>query len=103
MHKTHFLFLFQYSAQAHSKDSQSHENDATSDSHANATPLASAKFDIPDWLQQKKKPTTSKPELPVVVPPVGDIAQPEETLETQAKSVERPLQLFEGWRPLHYR
>ncbi|XP_030558822.1 aminopeptidase N isoform X1 [Drosophila novamexicana] len=91
------------SAQAHSKDSQSHENDATSDSHANATPLASAKFDIPDWLQQKKKPTTSKPELPVVVPPVGDIAQPEETLETQAKSVERPLQLFEGWRPLHYR
>ncbi|XP_034484663.1 aminopeptidase N [Drosophila innubila] len=96
------------SAQAQSKDHPEHQTD----SRANATPLVSAKFDIPDWLKTKKEATTSSPELPPVIvqnedkltaPPVGDIPVIEETLDTSIKSTDRLLQLYEGWRPLHYR
>ncbi|KRG01187.1 aminopeptidase N isoform X2 [Drosophila mojavensis] len=100
---SHSLPVMEPSAQAQSKDLQSHENDATSETHANATPLANAKFDIPGWLKQKEPEIASKPEKAVVVPPVGDIPVLEETLHTNAKSMERTLQLYEGWRPLHYR
>lgn len=65
--------------------------------------MANAKFDIPGWLKQKEPAIASKPEIPVAVPPVGDIPVQEETLDTNAKSMERTLQLYEGWRPLHYR
>ncbi|EDV90658.1 aminopeptidase N isoform X2 [Drosophila grimshawi] len=88
------------SAEAHIKDH--HVDAATSPSHANATNLASAKFDIPDWLKQNQA-TTSSPEIAVVVPPVGDIPVIEEALETNTKSMDRPLQLFEGWRPQNYK
>ncbi|KAH8388432.1 hypothetical protein KR093_006169, partial [Drosophila rubida] len=97
------------SAQAQSKD---HADDALTNSHANATPLGHAKFDIPDWLKTNEA-ATSPPEVPPVVlqtedksvaTTVGDIppTSVEETLDTSSKSSERLLQLYEGWRPLHY-
>lgn len=97
----------QPSAQAQSKDFSGHQNNL----HANATPLANAKFDIPDWLKSKES-STSLPELPPIIvqtedklaaPPVGDIPVIEEPLDTNIKSTDRPLLLYEGWRPLHYR
>ncbi|XP_034112270.1 aminopeptidase N isoform X1 [Drosophila albomicans] len=100
------------SAQAQSKD---HAEDALSNSHANSTPLLHAKFEIPDWLKENPVTTLAPPpEVPPVVllnedkslaTPVGDIPpiSTDETLNTSdVKSSERLLQLYEGWRPLHY-
>jgi len=73
--------------------------------------VANAKFDIPDWLKSKES-STSSPELPPIIvqnedklaaPPVGDIPVIVEPLDTNIKSTDRPLLLYEGWRPLHYR
>uniref|UniRef100_A0A6P4FGB9 Aminopeptidase N isoform X3 n=1 Tax=Drosophila rhopaloa TaxID=1041015 RepID=A0A6P4FGB9_DRORH len=43
------------------------------------------------------------PEVKMVDPPVGDIPEvPVEVKDNNTKPTNRPLKLYEGWRPLHY-
>ncbi|XP_041449486.1 aminopeptidase N isoform X2 [Drosophila obscura] len=82
----------------------------------NATPIETA-----GWLSLNAPPKsspspdtpTAPPPPPVVetetktalAPPVGDIPVPKpptEVLDNSTKPTDRPLKLYEGWRPLHY-
>uniref|UniRef100_A0A6P4FR52 Splicing factor, suppressor of white-apricot homolog n=1 Tax=Drosophila rhopaloa TaxID=1041015 RepID=A0A6P4FR52_DRORH len=43
------------------------------------------------------------PEVKMVDPPVGDIPEvPVEVKDNNTKPTNRPLKVYEGWRPLHY-
>jgi len=51
--------------------------------------------------------SSEKPEIRMVDPKVGDIPVVEpaagEVEDNTTKPINRPLKLYEGWRPLHYR
>ncbi|EDW27974.1 GL27230 [Drosophila persimilis] len=71
----------------------------------NATPIETA-----GWLSlnapPKPPPVVETETKMAPAPPVGDIIPvpkpPTEVLDNSTKPTDRPLKLYEGWRPLHY-
>ncbi|XP_068153557.1 aminopeptidase N isoform X1 [Drosophila tropicalis] len=91
----------------------------------NSTSVATAQFQVPDWLKDNFHTSTSSPnrikneenivvppvvkeEEKTIVPPVGDIpivkqeGVNEDVEDDITKPTDRLLQLHEGWRPSHY-